>query len=437
VFGIAPAWITSHAQPVEALRGARSSTGSRTRWPQKTLVIAQAAMSLVLLSAAAMLGQSLRNLQHQNFGFETQGRYLASINPMLGGYKREQLEPLFRRIQERLSAIPGVRSVSSALYAPMSGDSWNTGVRVEGKPEPPAKEDSSASWTRVTPGFFDTIGNRMVMGRPITEEDSATTRNVAVINEAFAKRFFKGENPIGRHFGPDQTKYSGMFEVVGVDSDMRYLTYGMKDPDRPMFFLAQAQSTHFDKPSENAGELWSHYLYNIVLWAPGNPPGLDAQVRKALGEIDPNLVLYSVDSYAHVLGADFAQQNMIATLTLLFGALGLVLAAVGLYGVTAYTVEQRTNEIGVRMALGADRKNVVSMILRGAFWQVGVGLALGIPAAVGAGWAITTQLFGVKFWDPAMLFTAAVLLALAALAAALIPARRAASLDPMQALRTE
>jgi putative ABC transport system permease protein len=437
VFGIAPAWITSHAQPVEALRGARSSTGSRTRWLQKTLVIAQAAMSLVLLSAAAMLGQSLRNLQHQNFGFETQGRYLASINPMLGGYKREQLEPLFRRIQERLSAIPGVRSVSSALYAPMSGDSWNTGVRVEGKPEPPAKEDSSASWTRVTPGFFDTIGNRMVMGRPITEEDSATTRNVAVINEAFAKRFFKGENPIGRHFGPDQTKYSGMFEVVGVDSDMRYLTYGMKDPDRPMFFLAQAQSTHFDKPSENAGELWSHYLYNIVLWAPGNPPGLDAQVRKALGEIDPNLVLYSVDSYAHVLGADFAQQNMIATLTLLFGALGLVLAAVGLYGVTAYTVEQRTNEIGVRMALGADRKNVVSMILRGAFWQVGVGLALGIPAAVGAGWAITTQLFGVKFWDPAMLFTAAVLLALAALAAALIPARRAASLDPMQALRTE
>jgi ABC-type antimicrobial peptide transport system permease subunit len=228
-----------------------------------------------------------------------------------------------------------------------------------------------------------------------------------------------------------------MFEVIGVDTNMRYITYGLKDPVRPMFVLPEAQSTHFATPSENAGELWSHYLYNIVLWAPGNPQGLEAQVRKAVGEIDPNLVLYSVHSYAHVLGADFAQQNMIATLTMLFGALGLVLAAVGLYGVTAYTVEQRTNEIGVRMALGADRGNVVSMILRGAFWQVGVGLALGIPAAVGAGWAITTQLFGVKFWDPATLSMATVLLALAALAAALIPAHRAASLDPMQALRTE
>ena len=160
-------------------------------------------------------------------------------------------------------------------------------------------------------------------------------------------------------------------------------------------------------------------------------------MRKALGEIDPNLVLYSVDSYEHVLGRDFSQQNMIATLTLLFGALGLVLAAVGLYGVTAYTVEQRTGEIGVRMALGANRGNVISMVLRGAFWQVGVGLALGIPAAIGAGWAMTTQLFGVKFWDPAMLSLAAVLLALSALTAALIPARRAASLDPMRALRTE
>jgi putative ABC transport system permease protein len=437
VFGIAPAWITAHTQPVEALRGARSSTGNRTRWPQKTLVIVQAAMSLVLLSAAAMLGQSLRNLQQQNFGFETQGRYIAWINPMLAGYKPEQLEPLFRRIQERLGAIPGVRGVSSALYAPMSGDSWNTGIRVAGKPEPPAKEDSGAGWTRVTPGFFQTIGNRIVMGRPITDEDTATTRHVVVINQAFADKFFKGENPIGRHFGPDQTKYSGMFEVIGVDSNIRYITYALKEPVRPMFFLPEAQSSHFDKPSENAGELWSHYLYNIVLWAPDNPQGLEAQVRKALGEIDPNLVLYSVDSYTHVLGADFAQQNMIATLTLLFGALGLVLAAVGLYGVTAYTVEQRTNEIGVRMALGADRGNVVSMILRGAFWQVGVGLALGIPAAVGAGWAITTQLFGVKFWDPAMLSMATVLLALAALAAALIPAHRAASLDPMQALRTE
>ena len=277
----------------------------------------------------------------------------------------------------------------------------------------------------------------MVSGRPITEEDTATTRSVAVINEAFAKKFFPGENPIGKHFGPGQTKYSGLFEVIGVAGDVRYITYDLREPVQPMFFLAESQSTHYSGASENAGELWSHYLYNLVLWAPGNPPGIEAQVRKALGEIDPNLVLYSVESYDHVLGADFAQQNMIATLTLLFGGLGLVLAAVGLYGVTAYTVEQRTSEIGVRMALGANRGNVVSMILRDAFWQVGVGLAVGIPAAIGAGWAITTQLFGVKFWDPAMLSVAVVLLAIAALTAALVPAQRAAGLDPMRALRTE
>src|ERR1700734_1358137 len=218
---------------------------------------------------------------------------------------------------------------------------------------------------------------------------------------------------------------------------MRYLTYRLHDPVKPMFFLPEAQTAHFDTQSENAGDLWSHYLSNIVLWAPGNQPALEAQVRKALGEIDPNLVLYSVDSYEHVLGTDFSEQNMIATLTLLFGALGLVLAAVGLYGVTAYTVEQRTGEIGVRMALGADRGNVISMILRGAFWQVGVGLLLGIPAAIGAGKLIADQLFGVKAWDPVMLGGATLLLGLAALVAAIIPAQRAASLDPVVALRSE
>jgi putative ABC transport system permease protein len=437
LFGIAPAWMTSHAEPVEALRGARGSTGTKARWPQKALVIAQAAMSLVLLSAAAMLGQSLRNLEHQNYGFQMQGRYVAWINPLLANYKPEQLDPLFKEIQMRLGAIPGVRQVSSALYAPMSGDSWNTGVHIEGKPEPDAKSDYGATWLRITPGFFETLGTPMMMGRTITESDTGSTRNVAVVNEAFAKKFFKGENPIGQHFGPDKAKYAGMFEIVGVAHDMRYVTYGFKEPVRPMFFLAESQSAPMTEAEEIEGEVWSHYLYNIVLWAPGNPPNLEAQVRRALGDIDPNLVLFSVDPYQHLLDAAFAQQHMIATLTLMFGGLALVLAAVGLYGVTAYTVEQRTSEIGVRMALGADRSNVVQMVLKGAFWQVGVGLAVGIPAAIGAGKLIADQLFGVKAWDPVMLGGATLLLGLAALVAAVIPAQRAASLDPVVALRSE
>ena len=437
IFGIAPARVAANAEPIEALRGANRSVGGQRSWAQKSLVIAQAAMSLVLLSAAALLGQSLRNLEHQNFGFETRDRYIAWINPKLGDYQPEQMEPLFRRIDDRLREIPGVRMVAPALYAPMTGDSWNDGIRVEGRPEPAAKEDTSAGWVRVMPAFFEALGAKMALGRSITEQDTATTRKVAVINQAFAKRFFKGQNPIGQHFGIDKIKYSGSFEIVGVTEDMRYMTYDYKDPIRPMFWLPEAQNTEYDDPAFRAGETWSHYLYNIVIWAPGSPPGLEERVRKALAEIDPNFVLYGVDPYTKVVGADFQQENMIATLTSLFGALGLALAAVGLYGVMAYMVEQRTSEIGVRMALGADRGHVVRMVLRGAFSQVGIGLAVGIPAAIVAGRLMTRQLFGVRPWDPVMLTMATLLLGLAALLASLIPARRAAGVEPMVALRSE
>jgi predicted permease len=437
VFGIAPAWITSHADPVEALRGANRSVGGRRSWAQKSLVIAQAAMSLVLLSAAALLAQSLRNLEHQDFGFETQGRYIAWINTTLGNYKPEQMEPMFRQITERLQQIPGVRMAAPALYAPMTGDSWNDGIRIEGRPEPGAKEDTSAGWVRVVPGFFEALGAKMVLGRPITQDDTATTRKVAVVNEAFARRFFKGQNPIGQHFGPDQIKYSSNYEIVGVVRDMRYMTGDYKEPVGPMFWLPEAQTVNYDDPAWRAGEIWSHFLYNIVIWAPGNPPGMEEHVRNALASVDPNLAFQGVDSYSKIVSGDFQQENMIATLTTLFGVLGLVLAAVGLYGVMAYTVEQRTSEIGLRMALGADRWQMVRMVLRGAFSQIGIGLALGIPAAIGAGKLMSDQLFGVKPWDPVMLASATLLLSLAATLASLIPARRAASVEPMVALRNE
>jgi putative ABC transport system permease protein len=438
IFGIAPAWMTSHTDPADALRGAGRSVGVGRSWAQKTLVVAQITLSVILLSTAAMLGQSLRNLEHQNFGFEPQGRYIAWINPTLSNYKPEEMEPLFQEIDESLMRIPGVRMAAPALYAPLSGDSWNNGVRIEGRPEPPATEDTGSGYARVMPGFLETIGVKILLGRPFTDADTAATRKVAVINQAFAKRFFPGQNPIGQHFGPGKVKYSATYEIVGVTNDIRYMTWwDYKKPVRPMYLVPEAQTVTWDDPAYQGGETGSKYLNNIAIWAPGNQPAIEENVRNALASIDPNFVLYNVSSYSKILSGDFSQENMIATLTTLFGALGLVLAAVGLYGVLAYSVERRTGEIGVRMALGADRGRVMGMVLGGAFRQVGVGLALGIPAAIGAGRLMTAQLFGVKPGDPVMLGLATLLLGLAALLASAIPAWRAAGVEPMSALRSE
>jgi putative ABC transport system permease protein len=432
VFGIVPAWMSSQAEPIEALRGVNRSAGGRHHWAQTTLVIVQTAVSVVLLSSAAMLGQSVRNREHQNFGFETSGRYLVSIDPRLSGYNQEQLTPLFREVQDRLSGIPGVRRVSAVLEAPLSGWVWPHEIRIEGKPEPGPQDDASAGWTRVTPQFFETLGVSIAKGRAITDADTPQTRPVAVVNETFARKFFGQQNAIGQHFGPIPQKNAGMYEIVGVASDVDF-----GNGSSPMYFLPEAQSNHFDDPESQEREISSHYLYSVLLQAPGNPPGLGPQVKQSLAEVDPNLLVYGVQSYAEVIHGNFAQQNMIATLTWLFGAVGIVLATVGLYGVTSYGVEQRTSEIGVRMALGAQRASVITMVIRGAFWQVAIGLALGIPAAIGAGYLMASELFGVTPQDPLILSSAALLLVLAALIAAAMPARRATQVDPMIALRQE
>ncbi|HEY2858327.1 MAG TPA: ABC transporter permease [Terracidiphilus sp.] len=437
LFGIAPAWTTSHAEPVEALRGANRSTAHGSRWSQKALVIAQASISLVLISAAVMLAQSLRNLEHQNFGFAVEGRYMASIDAHQAGYQPEQLDLLYRRMFERIRQIPGVKGVTGATYAPMSGNSWNDGVRIQGRPEPHSGEDDGATWTRVTPDFFSTLDNRIAQGRAIDEHDTKDAPLVAVVNEAFAQKFFKGENPIGKRFGSDEMIHAGDYEIVGVAADMRYLAYGYKDADRPMFFLPMLQHTPYTKPNEIEGEKQAHYIEELIVWAPGKPEGLEMQVRKALSDIDPNIPLLDFASYHEALSRDFGQQDMIAELTLIFGVLALGLAAIGLYGVTAYSVEQRTSEIGIRMALGANRSSVLGMVLRSAFLQVGIGLAIGIPAAVLAGRAITDQLYAVKPYDPLILSLAVAALGLASLIAAAVPARRAVNVNPTEALRSE
>ncbi len=266
LFGIAPAWVTSHADPAQAMRASGRSVVAGRSWLQKSLVVLQIALSIVLLSSAALLGRSLRNLEHQNFGFEMKDRYIAWINPTLGNYKPEQMETMFRQIDERLVQIPGVRMASPALYAPMTGDSWNDGVRIEGRPEPGPREDTGAGFVRVMPGFFETLGVKAAVGRVFTERDTAAGHPVAVVNQAFAKRFFGGENPVGKHFGPGRIKYAATYEIIGVVNDIRYMTYNYRKAVQPMYWLAETQTAHFDDANFQSGENGSHFLYNIVLW---------------------------------------------------------------------------------------------------------------------------------------------------------------------------
>jgi len=441
LFGAAPAWMTAHADPIDALRGAnRSSQGGGRHsglWTQKTLVVAQAAISLALLCAAGLLIRSLTNLQHQHFGFETQDRTIVHIDPQMAGYQAPQANAFFRQLKLTLEAIPGVKEVTYSTYSPMEGDNWGTGVYIEGKaPPPPGSDFNNASWVRVGPGYFANIGTKIIAGRGITEQDNATAPLVAVVNEAFAKRFFKNGDALGQHFGVFEQKFAGTYTIVGVTENTQYW-----DPDskiRPMFFLSATQWMHYPDKTMEMEEDVSHLEMNAVeIRTVGAVPGLEAQLQRALMQINPNLTILNFETFGQQVQDQFEQTELLVKLTSVFGLLALVLAAIGLYGVTAYSVAQRTNEIGIRMALGADRDGIVRMVLRSAFVQAGIGFAIGVPGAVVAGHFMASQLYGVRPWDPMVLVTTAAVLAAAAFVAAVVPARRAASVEPMRALRVE
>jgi predicted permease len=437
IFGIAPAWISTRVDPVEALRGAQRSTRHAGSLSRRTLVVLQAALSLTLLSASGLLTATLQKLERQDLGFQQEGRTVIGVDPVLAGYQPEQLDLLYRRIHHELASLPGVVSVAVALYSPMSGDTWNEGLYVEGKPAPGPSTDNGASWARVTAGFFETIGNPVIKGRPIDERDTASSPHVAVVNEAFARKFFKNEDPLGKHFGKDDMKYAGDYEIVGVAKDSRYIPYDIDKPIRAFFFLPATQSTSYTGPVGASSELRSHYMHDIVVRTqPGIVLALPA-VRRALASVDPNLPLMRKVNLRDQVAGNFGQQRLIARLTSLFGMLALVLASIGIYGITAYNVGSRTNEIGVRMALGAGRRSVLVLILRGAFLLIATGLLAGIPLSLFAGRFLGSQLYGFSPYDPIILSVAILALSLSAFIAALIPAFRASGISPMQALRAE
>jgi predicted permease len=362
---------------------------------------------------------------------------LVSLNRPPASYTQPKLAALYREIEDRLNRLPGVQGSGLALYNPLT-DNWGELILVSGHPAPKFDEQAGASWDRVSANYLQNFGIPVLRGRAFTTADNEHSEPVALVNEAFVKRFFRSdEEPLGQHFGLDLPENVDTFRIVGVVRDAKFAGFALSRPARPMFYVPLAQNVDYKSDLMKRIEVQSHFIRGIMLVTRESPGALEPVIARTLSAVDPNLTITSVRTMQQQVELSFDQQRSVASLAGLFGIVALLLAAVGLYGVTAYTVAQRTNEIGIRMALGAGRGSVVNLILRGAFMRVVAGLILGLPLAVGAGRLIAAQLYGVSFWDPFALTVAAASLALCALFAALIPASRAAAMSPTRALRTD
>lgn len=437
LFGAAPAWFATRTNPIDALRGVGRSTGDGASFARKALLVVQASLSVVLVAGSAMLGRSLGNLEGQDFGFDRDGKVLVSVGRPSASITGPRLTALYRDLEERLGRIPGVQSAGLALYNPLTNN-WGEGVLIAGQPPPTPGTQTGASWDRVSANYLQQLGVKLVRGRHFTAADNETSQNVAVVNEAFVRQFFKsGENPLDQYFGLNLPENVNTFRIVGVVGDARFAGFQLDRPMRAMFFVPLAQTVNYPNEMMKRVETASHYVGGLLLTTSSAPGALEPQVARVLAEADPNLAVINMRTLKEQVERTFDQQRAVASLAGLFGGIALVLAAIGLYGVTAYSVARRTSEIGIRMALGADRQRVIGLVLGGAFQRVVVGLLLGLPLAVGTGYLLSAQLYGVPFWDPVALGVATVSLTVAALIASVVPARRAAALAPMRALRTD
>ena len=438
IFGAAPAWFATRTDPAEALRGSGRATRDRSTVARKALLIVQATLSVVLVAGATMLARSLSNLENQDFGYQISGRVIVALHNPPADYPLPKLSALYRQMEENLNRLPGVQGVGLALYNPLT-DNWGEGVFILGHPTPGVNESTGSSWDRVSANYLQNFGIPVLRGRAFTVADNETTAPVAIVNEAFVKRFFKNsENPLDQHFGLDMLRNAGTYRIVGVVRDAKFAGFNLGRPAQPMFYVPLAQNV--DYPPDDVMrrvEVQSHFISGIMLVTNASPGALEPLLTKTLADLDPNLTLTTVRTMRQMVDLSFDQERAVAGLAGLFGIVALILAVIGLYGVTAYTVAQRTNEIGIRMALGANKVRVAQLILRGAFLRVAIGLVIGLPLAIGAGRLIASELYGVSSWDPIALIVAAGSLAIAAFFAAIIPAIRAASISPMTALRSE
>jgi macrolide transport system ATP-binding/permease protein len=427
LFGVAPAWIAAQAKPADALRSGTRTTAAGGSLLQRVLVVTQAALSLVLLVGAGLFAQSLNKLQSTDLKLDAKNRYIVHINPQAAGYSQTQLEALYRTMEERFHAVPGVIKVGISNYTPMEDNNWSNSIGVQGQPE----THRGASFIKANADYLDSVGTRVVMGRGIGVQDTSSAPPVTVVNQAFVKEFFKDKNPIGQRIGSPSSP--GDFEVVGVVENTVYSDVRFKD--RSMYFVPIMQ--RYPSEKDPIDKDTSLYAGTMVIETARPMSDMEAIARRTLAGINPNLTVAKFQTFDEQIADRFTEERMISRLTTLFGALALLLATIGLYGVTAYSVVRRTPEIGVRMALGAERLGVIAMIMRGAVVQTVLGLAIGVPVALLSVRFVKTQLYEITSADAHVMLGAIVTLAFAACVAGIIPARRAASIDPVQALRME
>jgi len=444
LFGLAPAIIASRTAAIGNLsagsRTAQSSGGRQARFWPKALVTAQVMLSLLLLVGAGLFLRTLRNLENQDYGFERSHLLLADLDANLAGYKPSQSPGLNQQLLQRLSALPGVKSVALAATPPISGGNWSSSLTIRGY-TPAPKENMNSKLNRVSGQYFVTAGIQIVSGRALNDSDTPNSLKVAVINEAVARKFFPKGDAIGRSLQIDIDDVKGPWQIIGIARDTKAGNPRSSDPLR-MTYIPLAQIDPFSPvdpsaphatPEENQDRVASL----ILLRTTGDPANTIADLRATLRSIDPNLPLTKITTIRDQVDDFISHDQLVSTLTTLFAILAVLLAAIGLYGVMSYNVVRRTNEIGIRIALGAQTPAVQWMILRESLLLLAIGVGLGLPLTYAGTKYIKEQLFGLSALDPITLAVALLVVSSMTLFAAWLPSRRASRVDPMVALRCD
>ncbi len=424
IFGLAPALQAGRTDLVTALKMGNSRVAAGRKFgTTQAVVVGQIAMSLVLLVGATLFARSLLNLEHQPLGFNQENVVLARINPRLAGYKPAEVGTLYRKLYDRLHALPGVQAATIASYSPLGGSNSSSSLTVQGY-EQKQNESTEAQMIFVAPDYPQTLGMSLLLGREIGLQDTAASGKVAMVNEAFVRHYFPHESPIGHRFTFGDEN-SADIEIIGVLKDAQFESANSKKVQETVFRALLQDQSQFALSTE------------LEVRTFGDPTAAVSAIRASVGQIDSKLPISGVQSLHDQVDNTFKQQKLAARLVSFFGALALLLACVGLYGVVAQGVARRTNEIGIRMALGAQRANILWMVLRDTLALLLFGLAIGIPAAFGASHFISSQLYGVRSTDILSFSLGVVVLAAVTVIAGYLPARRASKVDPIVALHYE